>query len=334
MKKALILILGLIIAFSCSDDLVTSDAPEGNQTKSDVFVENGRLVFRDIESFRATVTDLNKLNIEGVTEWRSHFNFKSLADRLNDLDNEGNVMSVDDEEYSMFPIGHQNVLNSKAEVKIGNEIFWYNKGSKYHAASEKALADIKLNPSLRDANTLTYSVAIENEVSDNTNARNVLPSLIHGGTYFNTQDEVIFQTTSTDNKWRRYTHKLVSFLDDYSSSYDVSLYFLAQMRYKNPSGSWVSSDHARKVYWNFDVTLSSEDAYHQCASGPYTFHYESNSGNIAQTLYYIYIYSEHWSCPRNPNVGYYSIDLDGMVKQVIITPGGGETHPWENHWYN
>src|SRR5690349_12222388 len=198
MKKALILIVGLIIAFSCSDDLMTSDAPQGDQTKSDVFVENGRLVFRDIESFRATVTDLNKMNIDGVSEWRRQFNFKSLSDRLNDLDKEGNLLSADDEEYSMFPIGHQNVLNSKAEVKIGNEIFWYNKGSKHRATSERALENMKQNPSLRDANTLTYSVAVEEEISDNANARNVYPSLIHGGTYFNTQDEVIFQTTSTD----------------------------------------------------------------------------------------------------------------------------------------
>jgi hypothetical protein len=136
---ALICIITVLIGCNEADMLPPLES-------DDVKVENGRLVFRDIDHFFKTVGKINKMNNQELMSWEKSYKFKSLSHRMDLAHERDSELSAEELDYSKFPLGYLMILNDAGEVRIGDKLVRYNNGVKYYAASEEELESVKSNP--------------------------------------------------------------------------------------------------------------------------------------------------------------------------------------------
>lgn len=298
-------------------------------------MEDGRLVFEDFTSFNAAISSLSKLQGQELEDFRLQFkNHTSLREQLEAQDFADADRRAGDDEYLMFPVWIQDVLNSHAEVKIADQIIWYSNGLQHAAKSEEELHAVKLDPS-KSTKTAEYSIQVissqENGV-DPANNREVG----HGTTANTYQHEFAY---CADGSKRKYVHELISFIGDRFDSqggqtYFVTLYFRCKLEYKGSNG-WKLAGEYRTVSPNFVANVTNSDV----------------RGVISQrTLNFPFPYSETRSqvdlvlCDEaawkrfpgdgNSRYGWFNVTMLGSVEQAISstrsTPGGAPCNPWGN----
>ncbi|RFS20648.1 hypothetical protein DVR12_18990 [Chitinophaga silvatica] len=146
-KHALV-VFGLttvLLASNCSKNEVSS-VPEHNktilQTKQPI-VSNNRLLFNSQENLIAYLKENMRKKIidqDGFTSLSTAL--KNLPDKTPVSDELRDLLSFG------FPQELLSVLNSKGEVRIGDEIVWYHSGKKYYipVADESKIDQIKQKP--------------------------------------------------------------------------------------------------------------------------------------------------------------------------------------------
>ncbi|WP_114937024.1 hypothetical protein [Mucilaginibacter endophyticus] len=145
MKKNLFINLALIAIattiFSCKKEIHPNVQDEDKISAAPVTSKNGRLVFKNSNAFKETVSTLINKDSNYLTKWESDFNFISLrsdssASRIYD--------SFD------FPTFYGAILNNKGEYMIADTIVYFNNGYKYLVPNndEALLNKIKKDPSI------------------------------------------------------------------------------------------------------------------------------------------------------------------------------------------
>jgi hypothetical protein len=207
MKRVFFVFCILIGAIGCQDETLQSE-----QVKSDVSVENGRLSFKDTKTYYSTISTINGMNDADLKNWEARYKINTLSKYFESNQTQENEMRHKD--LVNFPIGYSMVLNSDAEVKIGDTIVWYNQGVKYYFPKndETSLNSVKSDISLRDSHKLQlkYSVTkLEPSPKAEENYRINVPAGNGPGTNGYQYTFAYCQNGTT----RKYIHELYSVLD-------------------------------------------------------------------------------------------------------------------------
>jgi hypothetical protein len=333
MIKKFLPVLIVFFTLSCAEDV--SDAVQNNQTQDDIIlVENGRLVFRDDESFRTAISGLNKMNNEGLQQWRDKFSFNSMYEKLETLAKAEAGLSKDEMDYQRFPVGYMNILNDKGEVKIGKDILWYNQEAIYKAVTETDLENIKLNPS-GTVPASKYSISIMEPAEDASGMRYV--KLGHGRNYAGPNQ---FEFKSCiDNKKKKYVNELTSFVDFHiydpiqgATPYSVYLYLWLKFEYKSSNGNWYPEyNMPRRLDWGFTADIVSKDVRGNVTA---TSQYYQDMIWTSDAKHQITL-MEDLKLASGADMGWHEITIVGTMTQAVqtdVAPAGFICNQWDNYW--
>jgi hypothetical protein len=117
-KVAAVLLLGSLVGCTKPENEVAL------ATANEVKIVDGRLVFKDTESFRQTVESLKTKSENELTTWERSLNFNSL--RNGSSEGEENLK----QEFG-FPSLYSAVINPEGEYQIGDKLYWYHAGQKH-----------------------------------------------------------------------------------------------------------------------------------------------------------------------------------------------------------
>lgn len=330
-KKNFLFVCLLSLALGCSDDDPTHVARQ-NVADQLIYAENDRLVFKDFDAFNSTITELNKKDSDALKKWKEQFRFHSMGQLLESAeDSDESELSSDMEDYSKFPLSYLHVLNSKGEVKIGEDIIWYNNGAKYAAQNENDLIKIKLNPAAspeRGKYTIDASV-VKNNAGDQQRLE-----LGHGQGYSGTHGLVF--NFDYNNGVKRYLHEIISFADFefYEGGgfiYRTTLYFRFRLQYKS-SGKWYAEKKdTRLINWDISTDIESWDI-----RGNVTHQVRDFKGkflNVKGDQRLLLLDDLKWG--RSGEIGWFYITLTGKVNDSLLYPVGPTTvysNLWEDFW--
>jgi hypothetical protein len=335
MKKNLFLFIMLLLAVGCSDETLTS-----NRNDTDLSVENGRLVFRNKESFEKIIVKLSKMDEKTLNDWKSRYSFNSLNDRLEGIGQNDSEITAQDEEYYKFPSFYWNVLNSKGEVKVGDEIFWYNNGARHAVKTESDLEQIKLDPSksVKKAPYFfnTHEIHTTNDQAGRTIGENL--TIGHGsGTYAPNQYQFSYCYNGTP---RKYVNELVSLVQyEFDSGggfvYHVWLYLKIKLEYKG-SSTWKPAGEYRFIDINLTVDLTSSDERGQISHENFVIYTQDYNRKVQMDLTLSNSYA--WkSYGEGAKWGWFDIRTSGSIIQAISSipnsPNGSHCNGWANYWY-
>ncbi len=217
MKKTSIYIATLFILtfslFSCQkEEIKVSDNQNTNQPK----FENGRLVFKNSDSFFAFTKELNKKNDAELMQLEKNLGHHSLFTKLQVQDSE----ETDESTFAdfNFPRSLQFVINQAGEYQVGDEIFWYNNGIKHviTQANESKLAEIKKNPKLSEKYFQVKSTV--QQVTPSASGR-----LNIGANNLDARHQREFWQYSCleaagRQGWRKYVHEIVTYTEYYGGT--------------------------------------------------------------------------------------------------------------------
>lgn len=328
-RKILLFVCIISLALGCNDD-DPSNLAQQNIAGRQIFVENDRLVFKDLNVFNSTISDLNAKNYEAITKWREQFRFHSLSQLLESVEDSENELPSDTEEYSRFPLSHLHVLNSKGEVKIGEDIIWYSNGAKYAAKNEAELINIKSNPgaSLKKGTYTISTPVVTDDAGDQMRLQ-----LGHGKGYSGTHGYVF--NFSYNNGVKRYLHEIISFNEDLELAdgglyYRTTLYFRFRLQYRS-SGKWYAEKKdTRLILWNLSTDIESwdsRDVTHVVRN------IEGKFVDVKGDQYLILLDDIKWT--SDGTLGFFYITLTGTVKDLLKYPVGPSdvySDLWEDFW--
>jgi hypothetical protein len=134
-------------------DTTISDNPERVVERSELRVEQGRLVFNDFEHFLQVAEQLDGLSEEELDQWEHSKGIASLRSALKQYYADSSEL-IDEKLEGLasfnFPKTFQSLINTDGECRLGDDLIWYHDGLKHYVpnADEALLAQIKTNPAL------------------------------------------------------------------------------------------------------------------------------------------------------------------------------------------
>jgi hypothetical protein len=322
MKSVFLVFFVLIVAMGCQDESFQSE-----QIKSDVSVENGRLSFKDTKTYFSTISTIDKMSDVDLKNWEQRYKINSLKEYF-ELDRtiEGEMKHAD---LINFPSGYYTVLNSSAEVKIGDTIVWYNQGVKYFFPKndEISLRALKSDPSLRDSYRLQskYSVTkLDPSLRAQESYRINFPAYFSPGGVGTNGYQYTFAYCQNGTT-RKYIHELFSILDGQYATpngygYHTSLILKIKLEYRTSKGKWNPAGEYRRLDYYITSSLrhfASAPSVVDPLSGYYINTYTAIN-EIRNTDKPITLYdgfSQHYTGDLAP---YYDVELTGYIKQQIL----------------
>lgn len=315
--------------FACKKDISNQNSTISSQTKE----ENGRLVFDSHESFYAFAKDLD----EGKAYVNSSFSSLQKAfDKAAQLEDESAVSNeLKDLESFNFPPSFAKILNSKGEVKIGNEVIWYHSGKKYFipVSSEAQIKNIKLTP----GNIAKVANAGSNVTP--VKLKNVSLEAVSNRVYLDENDldarhqREFNQVYPANGGPRKYVHEVVAFSDGYwintpnGSIYNwfAQINLRIKMEWKTSKGKWRPAGETRDVSVNIQSNAILKDA----GVGGYAYGPSISANYSTQTNsdYYVGL-ARYNGSGTPPSSQYWQLDLWGTIYQHVVGDNAS------NAWYN
>ncbi len=311
MKNIFFTILALTFLFlsSCSkkEDVQPVSSQAQTDAGTDARIENGRIVFKDLETFNMVRTELAELTPSEAETWKSNFNFVSLEKAL--ITSEGDNPTLEDLQKFNFPAAHLWYLNEKGEFQIGETIFWYHDGYKYEANGEDALKLIKENPALCKNKSKAGGEVIL--IDAPSNARTSTAVL---GTYgLDARHQYQFNAGGQ----RKYVHELVTYRETYIVD-AIYLYLRIKMEYKGSKG-WKPAGEKRDIFYNFSWAAQVSNV------GNFSGNFNNNHYNVND----IQVSLISYLTPHNGLSYTYQVNVNGSISQQYT----GGTYRWDNIGY-
>lgn len=279
------------------------------------------------------ILKLSALNMMSETEvltWEKTHKINSLAAYfIKAKDSDFEIEHVD---LINFPVGHTSVLNSNAEVKIGDTIVWYNQGIKYYFPNndEKSLKSAKEsslmqnNLRLRSEYKIT-KLDLSSKAMDNSRIN------VPAGNGVGTNGYQFTFPYCQNGTSRKYIHELYSVLDGQIGftfpngqtgyNYHTSLTLRIKLEYRTSKGKWLAAGENRKLDYYVTSSLrhfASAPSIVVPLSGYYVTAY-SAVGEIRNTDKTITLFNNnsltHYTGDPNP---YYDVELSGYITQSIL----------------
>lgn len=143
----IVLLTSLFALQSCNNELPeVSNSISNNSaiSTSSIVIINGRLRFANQEVFEKIRTELSKAKTANlIGQWEKTLSFNSLRKKsISEPESEAAALL----NFFHFPLFYAAMMNEEGEYQIGDDIFWYNQGFRYHASSESELLIIKKKP--------------------------------------------------------------------------------------------------------------------------------------------------------------------------------------------
>jgi hypothetical protein len=329
MKKSVLLMCIIALTLGCSEDPTSVTLP--NVDENSIAVENGRLVFKDFRAYSSTISALNKMDNEGLKKWDQQFRFNSLNQSLASIDHQGPELSSDMEEYFEFPTSHWHVLNSQGEVKIGDDIIWYNKGVRHAVPSEDDLLMIKANPE-KSLKKETYTISYPKFEND-ANAEKRL-EIGHGQGY--SGNGLVFNHCY-NNGVKRYINDMLSFAEVWFADgegfvYQTTLFLRLRLHYRS-SGNWYpEKNDVRLMKWNLSTDIESWDIRGDVTHRVQDFVGEAVDLKVAEHRVLLF---DDLKWGRSNDIGGFKITLNGTITQALLFPlGPGHFYCnwWDDTW--
>jgi len=253
MKKKLLSVLLVCMAFSCSDPLGNSNVPGTD----DISVIDNRLVFKNEDSYRNALDELSKMTPDKRFEWSKQFAFSSLESSLVKLDDRDEFMEKNG--WDGLNPTHPFVLNDKGLIQIGNDVVLYQGGKKYQLEIT-AYNDDK-NSITGNATAGTYGWEAHSiPVEDNARPITAPNNGLHDGTYGCGGTQHVFQLS--DGSWRKWIYVFRGSYESFgptgacdATSATMRLWLcMEQYGRTKTSKPWSNCPDNRNLSWNVNLT--------------------------------------------------------------------------------
>lgn len=338
MKKHVVVIAFIVLLSACADDeVVQNDArrADGQQTSSinDISVRNGRLVFPNSNLFYETLQSIQKMDHQELQSWRGKYAISSLEAYLNAEGNNSETEERDD--LRQLPVILQMVLNSNAEVQIGDEIVWYNKGVIHFASNDDVLEKLKGDPSTSKKTGKYFRNIAMVDPAEN--------GAVNGRIYMNYNGRTSHQketTSCVSGNPRKHVFELVGYIEEnpihepvpppfeepeiIGHTFYSLLYIDVKLEFKS-SGTWYSSSDYRFIEYDLrsDVKLVSDGRVFRATKSFAT----GNRPIETNASYQLYLYDHMRVDEWYSHTPYYDVQVNGWLYQaqstLQLSPGGG-----------
>lgn len=320
MKKFCVYFIVSISIFACSEEKIGVNKND----RTDVSVENGRISFKDSKAYFETISALNKMDERSLASWQSKYKINSLMKYFEE--NQMSDSELKHEDLINFPYGYTSVLNSDAEVKIGDALVWYNQGTKYFVSNgdESLLQALKLDPSLNSSQIvkLKYTIKkIEPKNEAYSSSRINYPANSGVGTN-GYQFQFSYCLNGTQ---RKYINELYAIQDQVAGilggyQYHTSLTLRMKLEYRTSKGAWRVAGENRNINYSVTESLRLISSGFSITSPLTGYYVNTISGNTTRntdllvTLYDIFP-MVHYNGDPEP---YYDVELTGYITQSIL----------------
>ncbi|PSL42382.1 hypothetical protein CLV51_11320 [Chitinophaga niastensis] len=330
MRSSLILVTAFIICIflvftSCRKQ---SEGP-GLVAQQMPLIENGRLVF---SSHTAYYNYIDKAATSSLSDDREGFQSLLSAFRRDYSSSAtGTSETITDLLNFNFPPGFLYALNSKGEVKIGDEIIWYHHGRKYFipAAQEAELNAIKQQPSAINKSLATDLVKIKSKVQ--TETINIGMNNLDA----RQQREFGINGSGSINARRKYVHEIVSFFDGYYLGNPITWTAYAYLRIKLeklPLLGWLPAGDYREITVNVNGSALIVDP-ELPLQGSYLVGPSFNLSNVSTIVNsdYVLTLARFSGTRRLSDNSYWSFTINGSIYHHV--QGDLITNAWTNEGY-
>jgi hypothetical protein len=338
--SAVVIITALISSLSsCKKQSPINETPAPATLSENIKTSNGRLVFKDNDAFYKTMEYLDKSGETARADFQEQYGFTSFGKAIQ---NEPDTYDHTPDENTLMnmPPAIQTLLNRDAEVQVGDDIVWYNNGTKYYVPETDAaqLEQIKQNPALADKKSsyfLEYNKPKNNATSDNGG---ITPNWIYLNNGADARHQLQFWQNAPAAGWRKYVHGVSSYTDYYyvasntcgqpTYQYYTACYLDIKMEWKG--SKWRPAGETRQITCNLTCQGSTTVA-RGCGIVDYPGFYItpviSTTSNTTYTItmgsYFGYTVSNSAYYP----IGW-SINVEGTIYQHVV----GDV--LSNQWYN
>ncbi|RQO73958.1 hypothetical protein DBR43_00695 [Pedobacter sp. KBW06] len=255
LTRASILFAALVSLNSCKKE---NDNKSINNSP-DVSVQDGRILFKNSDVLRATVTELTNKNTAYLDAWENNKQFSSLR---------RDTTSAEDLQAFNFPQFFSTFINPNGEYMVGDTIVWYHNGLKHMVPNkdEALLARIKANQGLSKIKYTAGSEKIkEQEIKESVQSRGsgkVMQVVLGGGAV-----DARYQKEFT-NDWghpRKIVIEIYNYVEAGPIGYNSYLITRIKQYWKGKS-TWKPAGEAMKKYI---TNLSYTKGYHNVFNGAY-----------------------------------------------------------------
>jgi hypothetical protein len=253
MKKISFMFLCLGLVLGCNEE-----SQLDQKTSDNITVENGRLVFKDTDLYFQTIESLGKMDGKALKDWSQQHSFNSLMRHFESIQGKDVELTPLEETYISLPTSYLMVLNKDGEVKIGDQIVWYEKSAKHYVSNEEELREVKADPS-KSKNRGHFSIASKAlEGNDEAHGRKSdQPPLVLGSVWALQQHQ--FTYSCVNSSTRKYVNELNATLDEKKNngngfSYHTILYLSMKLEWLSSKG-WKDAGEYRFFSYNFNSHL-------------------------------------------------------------------------------
>ncbi|RTQ53634.1 hypothetical protein EJV47_02540 [Hymenobacter gummosus] len=276
---------------------------------SDIRVVDGRLVFKDYQSFTKALDELKNRPEAELTAWEKARGFSSL--RRSD---EAAASSLR-EEFG-FPQQWATLINARGEYQIGNQYFWYHAGEKHEF---NFLADMQ---AVQRGQSVAHfaSAAGRTPVSSSSTASRTTMETNSGrdGKY-----QYDFCMWGNCGSRRKIVYETYAYADYNSSAqgYFTTLLLDVKLEFRNSKGQWRVAGETRDVNVAISGDAFAYTDYGYCQtsySAPIYVNYSSQSNsNSSLTLSQGFVSS----CGAPARV-YWNFSVNGSINSWITSDPG------------
>jgi len=276
MLKKPFLVLIIVVAFSCQQEITTDVAP----VPAEVSVVDGRLVFASEEVYLAKKKEVEYLKPSQREVWISQYKFKTL----HSLGYEG-IAKIG---YDNLSPGHLLLLNADRLMQIGSDVVYFGEATKYLMNVEEYNKLVNKSDIMKSDRTLKF---IGQELTRDTkpNGRVHFNAWSNGSTGIGGS-----QLSFSYGSGRKFVDVWVSYVEQVSGSaacsQDVRMVAHLWLRPRLEmisGGSWVPCYERRDVEWDF--TFDTTYYYygkHTCSyldtqAGPFSGHPADSDFNLS-----------------------------------------------------
>jgi hypothetical protein len=326
---------------SCKKEPFQKENPVQASLAEGIRTANGRLVFKDNEAFYKTMEVLDKSNDETRVNFEKKPGFISFRNAINNVA-EDHAYSVAETELMNMPPAIQLMLNSNGEVQVGNDIIWYNNGTKYYVPETDAaqLEKIKQNPDMAAAaKKSSYFLKFSKPKSNTgTSSGGIVPNWVYLSNSADARHQREFWQNSPAAGNRKYVHELGVYTDYYyvapntcgqaTYSYYTGCYLYIKMEWRGRR--WKPAGETREINYNINCSGSTSVARGCGIVDNFGFNVNPVANTTSNGTYTITMFT--FSNLTVSNSGYYpigwSVNVEGTIYQHVV---GDVT---SNEWYN
>lgn len=252
-KLFALVLLATTTLFSCEKNQIIENEEETTiSSGEEIRVKNGRLVFKNLDSFSKFYFDFGNLPQEEQQKWAIQKGIKTLEKEINESDSENEyIQKMRD---VSLPPALYNILNSFGEFQIGEEIVWTDGMTQHIVKNETVLSGLKQNPSLsKKFSKITVSNSIEKNIP---NAKIILTG---------SQSSALNQTTySVSGTQFKNVFEIVRYYVPLVNQNEAFILFKFEYFKQNAIGSggtWKPAGESRKLSYNLNVKIDNGNVY-------------------------------------------------------------------------